>query len=1204
MTALHRGAALRRAVRVATVLGLCSNNAAANVAFEVEFRDVDGFGFFDPSPAEPVGGNSATTVGEQRRAALEEATSIWSEALDGSMPVRVGVSFLPTVDCEVAAGAEPERYVSGEPGLEPHLTYPVALAERLLERELNANDVDIELFFNEQFCDDQPSWYLGLDAKPADEAVDFVTVALHELAHGLGLTTNVSVYDGQSSEGKLDVYASLIYDTAVAKAWSAMSTTEIAASALRQRALAWGGESTRRYAIEHFERGLPQLTAAPTVAGLIGLLSETNVGPRLTERQSARLRLAGAGAACEPIANNGVPSVLLATAGDCGVREKAEVAAASGAVVLLIAATATTSPPAPLRAEGEGPLPLPVFGITRDDGQRLEESDGVTVQLSVDPTRLVGADIAGRPLLFVGIPPVHGVNLVHWDTLARPGGLMTPIIETGVAWRDVGLEAAALRDLGWPTVCGNGRWDAGEVCDRGEDGANCASDCDVLAPDAAAPMDGGRAASSSMSDAPSLPGDAAATRPRAADAGPPGVSSNSLETPDAAVATPFATLPDAAAPLDSAGWGLDAAASTRATQLSRPGGCACKVVASSPALGSPWGAATIVILAFASMRRRRRTLPWASPGLVLAAWLAWACAAETTTSKQPGAPVNRGDCGGAACREPTPARPSPRALETPPLPYSPELAEAPPALSAEDALRLLGGFNHSGALGAPDRPACSKLRQPLAQTCSADEADVVELVTKLLVGYGFTNESSETESLFRLEGCKAFPKGALRWLRIRSLGQCGLELATPALARGGPDLDPTVRGLLVGEVLAEQCRRSVEPVTPYRGGYTAERFQQWRQQELLPWHERTLKRLETCHGIAVNLPAGTPGRTTALTGYARAVAKFVSAHRGSQVDETLVNDDAQRSAYFAELDAITSQFDELRNAANDEARQEAAREGDFDGYVSSFEPPLLVRREPFSVLGLPRLPRLGATTNQQRILTGLPVQLSALLVAYAPLETAGYDASEARLSALLRRGLPQVIRAQLGRELASMSVSAVERQRLHELLAAGLLRLGLVTQDRASLGRAAYELSYAEPNVTTAWLGAIARALLTPDEERTILPWFGYTPAHSEHGTADLSGFTPELLKLAAEDPLYASLAVDHAVLRSIGTWPLEMRRGRELAATQLARHPGVPSSQRRCVNNWAAVCTWTNDEWGIEGGLRHPCACMPFPWRVEDRDQ
>ena len=53
-----------------------------------------GVGFNDPTPASPVGGNTGTTLGEQRLIAFTHAASIWSARLDSSVPIRIRARFI------------------------------------------------------------------------------------------------------------------------------------------------------------------------------------------------------------------------------------------------------------------------------------------------------------------------------------------------------------------------------------------------------------------------------------------------------------------------------------------------------------------------------------------------------------------------------------------------------------------------------------------------------------------------------------------------------------------------------------------------------------------------------------------------------------------------------------------------------------------------------------------------------------------------------------------------------------------------------------------------------------------------------------------------------------------------------------------------------------------------------------------------------
>ncbi len=517
--------------------------------------------------------------------------------------------------------------------------------------------------------------------------------------------------------------------------------------------------------------------------------------------------------------------------------------------------------------------------------------------------------------------------------------------------------------------------------------------------------------------------------------------------------------------------------------------------------------------------------------------------------------------------------------------YEPELASRPPEMSAAEATRLLG------ALTAPRDAECARLRKPITQTCDSTEDDVVGLVTSLREARSLKERWSGTEALSRLEGCAAFPKGALRWLQIHELCRCAVELAEPVLQRGGPDLDPALRGLLVGEVIGQECLRRVEAPPPLGGKYTRDRFQRWHSQSIRPWQERMIKRLAVCHDMASSFPVGAPGRAAALIGYAQAVAKFATALRAAPLTKAMQQDYELRTAYYTALDAVTADYGALRQAASDEARREAACEGDYDRYARAFAS-LVVRREPFSVLGLPPLPGFGETPLLS-VLAHLPTQISSLHPGLSPFSL-DRDGQQA-LAAMLRRGLPQTVRARLGAQLTALPTDDNLRQRGHGLLAAGLLRLGLVLQDPDTLERAAYEIRYADASAQTAWLGAIARALTSPTGAPGLFRSYAPSPERAEPRALDLSGFTPELSNLAETRPEFAALAVDHSVLATIGPDIDHFLRQTPRALLH-ARRPGVPMAVTACVNHWLSSCGWGYDHMG-----RESCDCTPFPWRVVD---
>src|SRR4026207_1249042 len=48
----------------------------------------------DPTPRAPVGGNTGTTLGQQRLIAVQHAAGLWSATLDSAVPIRIRAQFV------------------------------------------------------------------------------------------------------------------------------------------------------------------------------------------------------------------------------------------------------------------------------------------------------------------------------------------------------------------------------------------------------------------------------------------------------------------------------------------------------------------------------------------------------------------------------------------------------------------------------------------------------------------------------------------------------------------------------------------------------------------------------------------------------------------------------------------------------------------------------------------------------------------------------------------------------------------------------------------------------------------------------------------------------------------------------------------------------------------------------------------------------
>jgi autotransporter-associated beta strand protein len=175
--------------RIARFLWPCALAAAliatlgVRVAQGIEFRfvytDPAGTGFSDP------------VLGTERRAALEYAGSIWGALIQSSYTgetVRVHASFGDLDENTLGQASSTYYYAdfgSSRPGYVADTNYPKALASHLKGSDVDPNQHDIgaEFNLNENF-------YYGVGT-PADGQFDFVSLALHELGHGLGFESSL-----------------------------------------------------------------------------------------------------------------------------------------------------------------------------------------------------------------------------------------------------------------------------------------------------------------------------------------------------------------------------------------------------------------------------------------------------------------------------------------------------------------------------------------------------------------------------------------------------------------------------------------------------------------------------------------------------------------------------------------------------------------------------------------------------------------------------------------------------------------------------------------------------------------------------------------------------------------------------------------------------------------------------------------------------
>jgi PA domain len=466
-------------------------SARASVRIEIEAGDA----LSDPTPVAPVGGNAGTTLGEQRRLALDYAARVWGDRLDSSVPITVGVTFEPlpcSGSASVLGAAATTALFSGisSGGANPDFYYPSALANKLAGRDLDPSEPEIRMQLNSDVdaaCKaGTGGFYYGFDGK-GEQGVDFAETVLHELAHGLGLASFADPESGELfASDAVDPYTALVRDLDLDKLWPALSDAERATSAGDFRRVAWDGERARNATAQQFAKGVPALAFEPAVVGFSGVVSDSSFGQNSALHSASGPVRTAQNQGCGSLASANVKGAVVVLAPTrCPAAFAAQSAKDAGAVGALIVSSGSpfSEPVQPLEADAQD-VSIPVIAVTSEDAERIRQaaaSGNLRASLGGIADQLLGGDALQRPLLFASQPVSASSSISHLEPLIRPQQLMEPI--TGpVPTHDVSFTLALLADLGWSLTCGNGVLDDGEACDDGAKNSDvlpdrCRSDC-------------------------------------------------------------------------------------------------------------------------------------------------------------------------------------------------------------------------------------------------------------------------------------------------------------------------------------------------------------------------------------------------------------------------------------------------------------------------------------------------------------------------------------------------------------------------------------------------------------------------------------------------------------------------------------------------------------------------------------------------------
>lgn len=217
---------------------------------------VPGDGFSSNAPADPSSPAPGNTLGAQRRATFEAAAEEWGSRLDSDVPIRIDAEMV-ALSCNAGGailGAAGPLTVSmnweaGRGGSAPAFAdtwYHAALANKIANLDLDASSDVIATFNssidNNNACLSGVNWYYATTIGPAPPGtISFFMTVLHEIGHGVGVSTFVNASSGIRFFESDDIFMRFLEDDSRGVRWNEMSADGRAASAVDSGDLVWAG---------------------------------------------------------------------------------------------------------------------------------------------------------------------------------------------------------------------------------------------------------------------------------------------------------------------------------------------------------------------------------------------------------------------------------------------------------------------------------------------------------------------------------------------------------------------------------------------------------------------------------------------------------------------------------------------------------------------------------------------------------------------------------------------------------------------------------------------------------------------------------------------------------------------------------------------------------------------------------------------------
>jgi hypothetical protein len=466
---------------------MCGALVSANAAVSIVIvnGNAPGVGFNDTTPAAPIGGNPGTTLGAQRLFAFTYAANIWGSTLTSNVPVKILATFEP-LTCTANSGTlgsagATSAFLDFPGATKPGTLYGGALANKLAGFDQTVDDANpngtpqIRARFNSNLglkpdCLPGSPFYLGVDNNHGD-LIDFPTVLLHEMGHGLNFQTFTSGLTGAPFAGFPSIWDHFLLDNRTNKLWVDMTPQERIDSAISVTGLSWNGANVTAAAPRVLSKASNLNIRGRAFGNVKGdyEVGDASFGPPVGENslQAPVAVLVDqedgvTGLACLPLspanAANVKGNIALVSRGTCGFTVKAKNVQNAGAVGMIVYDNVDGAVAG--LGGSDATITIPSLRVTKADGEtirarqltREDKKFGLVATFGLSKTLLAGSDSVGRVLMNTPNPFQPGSSVSHYTTGTKRNQLMEPAINgdlTQSVTAPLDLTFELFKDIGW-----------------------------------------------------------------------------------------------------------------------------------------------------------------------------------------------------------------------------------------------------------------------------------------------------------------------------------------------------------------------------------------------------------------------------------------------------------------------------------------------------------------------------------------------------------------------------------------------------------------------------------------------------------------------------------------------------------------------------------------------------------------------------------